>query len=157
MMAAGGRELIERYARAMSARDWSTAGSLLADDFVEDYPQSGDRIEGRRNYLAVIENYPGEISAGSAAPDPEVVGGDEHWVMTPAFTTLRVEGRGERYTVILSARYPDESEWFIVSLVTLRGDRIARARTFFAPMFPAPEWRRPYVTNTTDMAEQISG
>jgi hypothetical protein len=155
-MGAAGREVIERYARAMTAREWSTAASLLADDFVEDYPQSGERIEGRQNYLAVIENYPGEISAGSVAPDPEVVGGEEQWVMTPAFTPLRIEGTGDRYTVILSARYPDQSEWFIVSLVTLRGDRIARARTFFAPMFPAAEWRRPYVTNTADTAEQIS-
>lgn len=154
-MGAGGRELVDQYSRAMSAREWAKAASMLSDDFVEDFPQSGERVEGRDNLLAIVENYPGEISKGSVAPDPVVVGGDEQWVMTPAFTTLRVEGTGDRYTLIFSTRYPDESEWFIVSLVTLRDDRIARLRTFFAPMFPAPDWRRPYVTHVATK-EQIS-
>lgn len=155
-MAETGREIVERYTRALAARDWSTAASLLADDFIEDYPQSGERIVGRQNLLAIVENYPGEIVAGASAPEVEGVGATERWVMTPAFTTLRVEGSEGRYTTITSAIYPDRSEWYIVGRLTLRGDRIVRAGTFFAPAFPAPEWRRPYVTQTSDTDEQVS-
>ena len=38
--------------------------------------------------------------------------------------------------------YPDGSRWFVVSILTLRDDRILHAETYFAPEFEPPEWRK---------------
>jgi len=41
------RECVDRYAHALTALDLDTLSGLLADDLVEEYPQSGERITGR--------------------------------------------------------------------------------------------------------------
>src|SRR5919198_2124815 len=52
------REIVERYFAAYPS-DWETMGELRHPDFVEDWPQSGERIVGHENYRAIHENYPG--------------------------------------------------------------------------------------------------
>jgi hypothetical protein len=42
----------------MATSDFRSVGSVLADDFVLDWPQSGERIRGRDNYAAMNEQYP---------------------------------------------------------------------------------------------------
>jgi hypothetical protein len=42
----------------MATNDFRSVGSLLADDFELEYPQSGERIRGRENYAALNEEYP---------------------------------------------------------------------------------------------------
>jgi len=42
----------------MATNDFRSVGSLLADDFTLDWPQSGERIRGRDNYAAMNEQYP---------------------------------------------------------------------------------------------------
>jgi hypothetical protein len=42
----------------MATNDFRSVGPLLADDFVLEYPQSGERIRGRDNYAALNEEYP---------------------------------------------------------------------------------------------------
>ncbi len=70
---------------------------------------------------------------------------DEHRVIAPLFTVVRVQGRGDAGTTTLRARYPDGSVWWIVVIYELRDGRIARSTSFFAPEFEAPEWRAPFV------------
>ena len=42
----------------MKANDFLSVGSVLADDFVLDWPQSNERIRGRDNFAAMNEEYP---------------------------------------------------------------------------------------------------
>jgi hypothetical protein len=42
----------------MATNDFRSVGSLLADDFILDWPQSRERIRGRDNYAAMNEQYP---------------------------------------------------------------------------------------------------
>jgi len=42
----------------MATNDFRSVGSLLAEDFMLDWPQSGERIRGRDNYAAMNEQYP---------------------------------------------------------------------------------------------------
>lgn len=51
-------ELVERFWQLMATNDLRSVGSVLADDFVLDWPQSGERIRGRENYAAMNEQYP---------------------------------------------------------------------------------------------------
>jgi hypothetical protein len=45
---------------AFDAFDFEGAGALLSDDFVCEWPQSGERIRGRDNFVAVNAHYPGK-------------------------------------------------------------------------------------------------
>jgi ketosteroid isomerase-like protein len=58
MTAIDHRRLVERFWSAMAANDFRAAGALLHDDYVLEWPQSGERIRGRDNFVAVNEHYP---------------------------------------------------------------------------------------------------
>jgi len=51
-------KLVERFWELMASNDFRSVGSVLADNFVLDWPQSGERIRGRDNYAAMNEQYP---------------------------------------------------------------------------------------------------
>lgn len=51
-------ELVQKFWALMKTNDFRSVGSVLADDFVLDWPQSGERIRGRDNYAAMNEEYP---------------------------------------------------------------------------------------------------
>ena len=136
------RELAELYTRALNARDWAALEPLLHSDYYTDFPQSGERIRGFANIRAMFENYPGGLRLAGAEP-VAVVGAEERWVVAPNFSMIRVTGSAETFTTVTRATYPDGSKWFVVALVQADGGRMRSATTYFAPDFPAPEWRAP--------------
>jgi len=52
------KQLIEGFWAAMQTNDFKAAGEFLHDDYVLEWPQSGERIRGRANFVAINENYP---------------------------------------------------------------------------------------------------
>ncbi len=87
-----GRSVVERFARALQNKDFDELEALVTDDFTDEMPQSGERVRGKTNQLAILRNYPGgvgTIDPGSA----RLVGAEDRWVMTPSFTALRGVGR----------------------------------------------------------------
>jgi ketosteroid isomerase-like protein len=52
------RRMVERYWEMMHTNDREAVGTLLHDEYVLDWPQSGERIRGRDNFAAVNANYP---------------------------------------------------------------------------------------------------
>ena len=52
------KQIIERFWKTMQTNDFKAAGEFLHDDYVLEWPQSGERIRGRANFVAVNENYP---------------------------------------------------------------------------------------------------
>ncbi len=139
------REVFERYVEVLNRQDWGELDNLLHADYVEEYPQSGERIRGIANIKALMSNYPGaEAIAGNVA-NVDVVGGEAEWLVTPAFTVVRVEGSGDVFTGVARSRYPDGSLWHVVALLKMRDGKIWRSTTFFAQAFPAPEWRSQWV------------
>jgi hypothetical protein len=139
--------LIQKFGRALNEADAQLLGELMADDYVEEYPQSGEVIRGRHNILAILQNYPGRTSDMSLGmvDTLSVRGFDSYKPVAPTFALVRVEGAGDNGVSTVRATYPDGSHWWVVSIYRLRGGRIAHMRTFFAPDFPAPEWRAQWV------------
>jgi len=136
------REIVDRYFKAYPS-DWETMARLRHTDFVEDWPQSGERIVGHENYRAIHENYPG----GTPGTDiNRVVGTEDRLVMTSLFTPLRIVGMGDTFTVEAMVRYPDGSTSLLVTVVELRDGKVRRQRTYFAAPFEAPDWRGRWVT-----------
>jgi ketosteroid isomerase-like protein len=139
------REVVERFVEAMNQEDLDRAEQYLAEDVVEDYPQSGERIRGRANRRAVVENYPGRTgSAFSPGGAPTVVG-DDHWVMTPTMSLLRLNGSGERFTATGEIVYPNRERWHLIQLIELRAGKIAKLTTYFAAPFEPAPYRATFV------------
>ena len=133
--------VLARLAEVISGNHWDRLGEVFHDDAVLEYPQSGERFRGLANIRAQFENYPG-LEPGTTHIE-EVIG-DEAYALTPSYTVIRIEGSGDRGTAVIRIRYPDQSLWWSLNLYELRGERMTRSRSYFAPDFEAPDWRAPY-------------
>lgn len=140
----GGRAVVERYARAIEAKDFDALATLLADDYVDEMPQSGERIRGRANVRAIADHYPGGVGTVDSATS-RIVGADDRYVMTPTFSVLRIEGSGDQFTYSGTVTYGNGETWHIIAIVQVRNGKIARSTTYYAAPFEAPAWRAPYV------------
>lgn len=147
-----GRALVEAYVRAVEEQDFDKMETLIADDFIEEMPQSGERIRGKTNHLAVLRAYPGGV--GTIDPTSRrLVGSEDRWVATPSFTIQRIEGSGDLYTYVGTARYPSGDTWQIIAIAELRGPRVAKVTAWYARPFEAPEWRTPFVERFPSFVE----
>ncbi len=144
MAESSGREVVERFAKAIEAKDFDAQAALIADDYVEDLPQSGERIRGRANWDSIVRGYPGGVGTVDAG-STRLVGAEDKWVVTPTFAPLRIEGSGDVYTYVGTVTYPNGETWQMVSILELRSGKIARATTWYAAPFEAPAWRMPFV------------
>jgi hypothetical protein len=118
--------------------------ALIADDFVQEMPQSGERVRGKANELAILRSYPGGV--GTIDPSStRLHGAEDRWVLTPTFAPLRIEGSGDVYTYVGTATYPNGETWQMISVLELRQGKIAKMTTWYAAPFEAPDWRAPFV------------
>ena len=60
------REALKKHWNASAAGDANAEHDIYEDDAICDYPQSGERILGRRNLQALRSHHPGFRSAGLA-------------------------------------------------------------------------------------------
>jgi hypothetical protein len=144
-VAGGSREIVELYARAMSVFDKDAIEGLLHDDFVDEYPQSGERIVGKANLAAMVEHYPGfdrEPLHGQLKP---VLGRDDSWAVGPSYNVVHVMGSGDEFGIAGVLHYPNNETWHVVQFVRVRAGKIWRVVSYFGQPFDPPEWRRPYV------------
>jgi ketosteroid isomerase-like protein len=124
------RAIVERFVRGMASNDIEAQEEVLADDIVEEYPQSGEVIRGKQNRRAILENYPGgmpEVAETKARPESKITGADDE------------------YTAVGQVTYPNGETWHVVSLFQLRDGKISRMTVYFGAPFEAPAWRAPYV------------
>lgn len=139
-----GRAIVARFAQALQAKDFDAQAAILAEDFIDEMPQSGERIRGKANWLAMSRNYPGGV--GTVDPSGQrLVGAEDRWVLTPTFAPLRIEGSGDVYTYVGTVRYGNGETWQMLTIVELRQGKVAKTTTWYAAPFEAPEWRAPFV------------
>ena len=137
------REFAQAFVEMLQARAFDRLSEFIRPDCVQEYPQSGERFVGIDNIRAVYERYPGGLGQQDLA-SLRVADRDRPWAMAPNFTLVRVSGSGDSYTSAVKARYPDGSDWYVISMIELVDGRMAHGTIFFAPVFDAPEWRKPY-------------
>ena len=139
-----GRTVVERYARALQEKDFTAQEALLADDFLDEMPQSGERVRGKANWLAIARSYPGGV--GTIDPSGgRLVGSEDRWVLTPTFAPLRIEGSGDVYTYVGTVTYANGETWQMLMIIELRQGKIAKTTSWYAAPFDAPEWRARFV------------
>jgi ketosteroid isomerase-like protein len=121
------RRVAEGLWKAVEAGDWDSAAALLHDDFVQEWPQSGERIVGRENALAVNRNFPGGV---------------------PKMTFRRSLAAGDLVVLQVDLTYADGSVYQAVSIFEIRDGKVAKETDYFAQPFPAPQWRAQWVERT---------
>jgi hypothetical protein len=118
------RHVAEGVWKALHAGDWGTAGGALHDDFVQEWPQSGERIVGRDNAIAINQNYPGGL---------------------PRMRFRRTLTGGDLAVLEVELTYADGSRYLGVSILELRDGKVVKETDYFAQPFKAPEWRAQWV------------
>jgi ketosteroid isomerase-like protein len=113
-------QVAEKLWRALQAGDWETAGGCLHDDFVQEWPQSGERIVGRDNAIAIEQNFPGGL---------------------PVMRFRRTLAGGDLAVLETELTYADGSRYLGASIFELRDGTVLRETDYYAQPFQAPEWR----------------
>jgi ketosteroid isomerase-like protein len=119
-----GGQVAEAVWRTLEAGDWDAAADLLHEDFVQEWPQSGERIVGRDNAIAINQNFPGGL---------------------PTMRFRRTLSGGELAVLEIELTYADGSRYLGVSVIELRDGKIAKETDYFAQPFQAPQWRAQWV------------
>ena len=117
-------ELADRYWDALNNQDYGALKELYNEDAVQEWPQSGERIVGRDNIIAVNENYPG----------------------MPHATQRRTIAAGDLLIAEVTLNYPgDVGTYHSISILELEGGKVSKETDYFGAPFEAPAWRAQWV------------
>lgn len=141
----GPADLMLRMWELVNTGQLDKLDEVVAHDVELEWPQSQERVRGIENLRHILGEYPG----GGIAPKVEstrlVKGEEGHYLLTPMFTMVRVQSAGDTAFLSVKTRYPDGSDWYIASTTTARGGKLVKLLQYFAPIYPAPEWRAQWV------------
>ena len=116
------REALNRHWAASDANNFDVEHDIYREDALLEYPQSGERIRGRRNIQA----------SRVAQPNAK------------RFKVRRIVGAGDLWVTEFILMY-DAKPSYTVSIMEFRGDKVARETQYFADPFVAPAWRAQWV------------
>lgn len=110
------RLALEHHRAASDANDFDAEHVIYREDAVLDYPQSGERIRGRRHILESRRVQPNE----------------------KRFTVQRIVGSGDLWVTEFVLSY-DGKPSYVVSIMEFVDGRVARETQYFAdPFGPGP-------------------
>ena len=116
------RIALERLVQAFQERDADAIADLVHEDVVEEYPQSGERIVGKHNYLSVFENFP----------------------LMPNVLEYRFTISGDLAIAERTVEYGGNRS-YNTAITDIEGGKVKRARQYFSGPFEAPPWRAQWV------------
>lgn len=139
------KDLTLRLLEVLNTHDWGGLDDVFAKDVVIEWPQSRERIVGRENIREIFRQYPQGPLQTATSSTMFVAGDEDRFLVTPMFTVVRAENSGDTATSIISTRYPDGTEWYVISIATAAHDRIVKNIQYFAPCYDPPDWRAQWV------------
>ena len=116
------RAALDQHWAASDINDFETEHSIYHEDAVLEYPQSGERIRGRRNIQVTRSKQPSK----------------------KRFVVRRIIGRGDLWVTEYVLTY-DGRPSYTVSIMEFRVGKVVQETQFFADPFEAPAWRAPWV------------
>jgi len=116
------RAALERHWAASDAGDFESEHAIYRDDAVLDYPQSGERISGRRNIQASRQAQPNR----------------------KRFAVRRITGTGDLWITEYTLTY-DGTPSHTVSIMEFREGKVAHETQYFAAPFPPGPSRAQWV------------
>jgi hypothetical protein len=117
------REALDRHWHASAAGDADAEHDIYDAGAICEYPQSGERILGRRNLQALRSHHPGKPSG---------------------FTVRRIVGKGDLWITEYTITYQGRPA-YTVSIMEFHNGKVVRETQYFADPFAAPAWRSQWV------------
>ena len=118
------KQILEHFWETMKTNDFYAVANLLHDDYVLDWPQSGERIRGRENFAAINTYFPAE----------------GEW----QFTVNKILAQGDE--VVTDVTVTDGSRTDrVITFSTVKNGKIWKQVEFWPEPFEAPEWRARWV------------
>jgi ketosteroid isomerase-like protein len=121
------RAALNAHWQASAAGDADAEHEIYADDAICDYPQSGERILGRKNLQALRSHHPGKPSGFQVK---RIVGNADLWIT--------------EYTILYQGQRA-----YTVSIMEFQNGKVAHETQYFADPFEAPAWRKQWVEQTS--------
>ena len=140
------RRLLERMWNAFREGDLDTYEGCYADDVVVRYPQSGEVIRGRDNYMATIRNDPTALPSGTEGEirgQQDVITRD--WSMPVMFRSMTIQADGDTLVGNAILEYQNGDVYHSVSVFEISRGKVKRETTWYAVPFEAPSWRSQWV------------
>ncbi|HEY8324891.1 MAG: nuclear transport factor 2 family protein [Ktedonobacterales bacterium] len=123
MSEAENRQTLEKMVAGLNAKNPEVMGEVFADDALVDWPQSGERIHGRRNVLELYRHFPA----------------------LPTINVTRLISSGDLCVVQANLDYGDGTDYRCIFIFEMRDGRIAHETGYWSQPFPAPDWRAAWV------------
>ncbi len=117
------QEALKDHWQASKDGDANAEHDIYADDAICDYPQSGERIHGRKNLQALRSHHPGKPSG---------------------FNVKRILGEGDLWITEYTITYQGRAA-YTVSIMEFRDGKVVHETQYFADPFDAPAWRSQWV------------
>jgi hypothetical protein len=136
------KALIDTLTDILGRSDFRTLGAVFTSDAEIEFPQSGERFRGIDNIRGQFEDYPGHFDGTVRAVD--LTGQSPTYALSPSYTVISVGGSELEATATLRVRYPDNSMWWVLLVYETDGQRVRRAKVYFAPDFEPAPWRAKY-------------
>lgn len=118
------REILEAFWATMETNDFYAAAKLLHDDYILEWPQSGERIHGRDNFAAMNTAYPAEGK----------------WT----FQMNHIAAEGDLVVTDVSVS-DGKLQDRCITFSTIREGKIWKQVEFWPEAFEAPKWRAQWV------------
>jgi hypothetical protein len=118
------RREIERVWKELNQRNFGIIEEVASADYVQEWPQSGERIRGAANARAVNETYPVD--------------------QFPTMELTRVLA-GENFAISEAKLDYAGTPFYGISIFELKDGKIVKETDYFAAPFEAPEWRSKLV------------
>jgi len=117
------RDALNAHWTASATGDINAEHDIYVDDAICDYPQSGERILGRKNLQALRGHHPGKPSG---------------------FDVKRILGEGSLWVTEYVITYQGRPA-YTVSIMQFRDGKVVHETQYFADPFEAPAWRSQWV------------
>jgi ketosteroid isomerase-like protein len=121
------RAALDQHWAASAAGNQDAEHEIYVDDAVVEYPQSGERIRGRRNVQALRSQHPAKPSGFAVR---RILGEGDLWV-----TEYEITYEGRRFNT--------------VSIMEFQAGKVVRETQYFAEPFEPPAWRAHLVERMT--------
>ena len=117
------REGLNKHWQASASGDLNAEHDINDDDAICEYPQSGERILGRKNLQALRSHHPGKPSG---------------------FNVRRIVGKGDLWITEYTITYQGRPS-YTVSIMEFGDGKVVHETQYFADPFEAPAWRSQWV------------
>lgn len=118
------KQILENFWETMKTNDFYAVAELLHDDYILEWPQSGERIRGRDNFAALNTAYPAEGKWQFIIN--RIVAENDFVVTDVSVTDGKQTGRALTFS-------------------TVRDGKISKQIEFWPEPFEAPAWRARWV------------